>query len=39
MPFWRNVAMTGRVPEWLRTDLLIIFVGLALVGVGVWIAP
>jgi hypothetical protein len=31
--------MTGRVPEWLRTDLLIIVFALALVGVGVWIAP
>jgi hypothetical protein len=31
--------MTGRVPEWLRTDLFIIVVGLALVGVVVLIAP
>jgi hypothetical protein len=29
----------ARVPGWLGTDLFIIVVALALIGVGVWIAP
>jgi len=34
-----EVAMTGRVPDWLRTDVLIIVIALAMIVVGVWIAP
>jgi hypothetical protein len=28
-----------RIPSWLRTDLFILFVALAMIGVGAWIAP
>lgn len=28
-----------RMPDWLTTDILIIVVGLAVIGVGFWIAP
>jgi hypothetical protein len=28
-----------RVPNWLTTDLLVIFVSLAIVGGTIWIAP
>jgi len=27
------------MPQWLRTDALIILVGLAIIGIGIWIAP
>jgi hypothetical protein len=27
------------IPEWLTIDVLIILVGLAIVGIGIWIAP
>ena len=28
-----------RIPDWLTTDVLVIVVGLALIGVTIWIAP
>jgi len=35
--------MTGwvrkRIPEWLIADVLVIVVSLALIGIGIWIAP
>ncbi|SDN46319.1 hypothetical protein SAMN05444050_1627 [Afipia sp. GAS231] len=29
----------NRIPAWLQTDLFIVIVALAMIGVGVWIAP
>lgn len=35
-----DAAMTQKsLPNWLRTDLLIIVVGISMIGVVVWIAP
>lgn len=28
-----------RIPLWLRTDLLVIVVSLAIIGIWIWIAP
>jgi len=28
-----------RIPQWLTIDVLVIVVSLAIIGVGVWIAP
>jgi hypothetical protein len=28
-----------RIPQWLTIDMLIILVSLAIIGIGVWIAP
>ncbi len=28
-----------RIPQWLTTDVLIILVSLAIIGIGIWIAP
>jgi hypothetical protein len=28
-----------RIPPWLTTDLLVIAVSLAIIGIGIWIAP
>ena len=28
-----------RIPQWLTIDLLVIAVSLAIIGIGIWIAP
>jgi hypothetical protein len=28
-----------RIPKWLTIDALVIVVGLAIIGIGIWIAP
>jgi hypothetical protein len=28
-----------RIPDWLTADILIVVVGLAVIGAGIWIAP
>jgi hypothetical protein len=28
-----------RIPEWLTTDVLVILVSLAIISIGIWIAP
>ena len=28
-----------RIPQWLAIDVLIILVSLAIIGIGIWIAP
>jgi len=39
----RDQAMTQqsakRIPQWLTIDSLVIVVGLAVIGIGIWIAP